>query len=73
VIGAHAEVGPDTHLVDTTVGEGARVSSSVCRRSAIGANARIGPFAVLDEGTDVPVGAVVGRSSALGDLEGGKQ
>ena len=73
VIGAHAEVGPDAHLVDTTVGEGARVASSVCRRSAIGANARVGPFAVLDEGTDVPEGSVVGPSSATGDLEGGKR
>jgi len=73
VIGAHAEVGPDAHLVDTTVGEGARVASSVCRRSAIGANARVGPFAVLDEGTDVPEGAVVGPSSAPGNLEGGRQ
>jgi bifunctional UDP-N-acetylglucosamine pyrophosphorylase/glucosamine-1-phosphate N-acetyltransferase len=70
VIGAHAEVGPDSHLVDTIVGEGARVASSVCRRSAIGANARIGPFAVLDEGTEVPEGAVVGPSTTPGGLEG---
>ena len=40
----HAEIGPDAHLVDTMVGEGAVVSSSVCRRSVIGANARVGPF-----------------------------
>ncbi len=33
VIGAHAEIGPDAHLVDTVVGEGAAVASSVCRRS----------------------------------------
>jgi bifunctional UDP-N-acetylglucosamine pyrophosphorylase/glucosamine-1-phosphate N-acetyltransferase len=60
VIGSHAEIGPDAHLVDTMVGEGARVASSVCRRSSIGADARVGPFAVLDEGTEVPAGAVVG-------------
>ena len=60
VIGAHAELGPDVHLVDTVVGEGATVASSVGRRSVIGANARIGPFAVLEEGTEVPPGAVVG-------------
>ena len=36
------------------------MASSVGRRSVIGANARIGPFAVLEEGTEVPPGAVVG-------------
>jgi bifunctional UDP-N-acetylglucosamine pyrophosphorylase/glucosamine-1-phosphate N-acetyltransferase len=61
VIGTHAELGPDVHLVDTVVGEGARVASSVCRRSVIGADARVGPFAVLDEGSDVPPGGIVGR------------
>ncbi|MGA2835476.1 MAG: NTP transferase domain-containing protein [Acidimicrobiales bacterium] len=64
VIGEHAEVGPDTRLVDTTVGEGAIVTSSVCRRSSIGADARIGPFAVLEEGTEVPPGGVVGPAAA---------
>ena len=32
-VGEHAEIGPDTRLVDTVVGEGAVVASSVCRRS----------------------------------------
>ena len=32
---------------------------SVCRRSVIGADARIGPFVVLEEGTEVPPGAAV--------------
>jgi len=60
VVGEHAEIGPDTRLVDTTVGEGAVVASSVCRRSVIGPDARVGPFAVLAEGTEVPAGGVVG-------------
>jgi bifunctional UDP-N-acetylglucosamine pyrophosphorylase / glucosamine-1-phosphate N-acetyltransferase len=64
VVGEHAEIGPDTRLVDTTVGEGAVVSSSVCRRSSIGADARVGPFAVLAEGTDVADGGVVGPAAA---------
>jgi bifunctional UDP-N-acetylglucosamine pyrophosphorylase / glucosamine-1-phosphate N-acetyltransferase len=59
-IGAHAEVGPQAHLIDTVVGEGAVVNSSVCRRSVIGAQARIGPYAVLQEGTEIPAGGVVG-------------
>jgi len=60
VVGEHAELGPDTRLVDTTVGDGAVVASSVCRRSVIGADARVGPFAVLAEGSEVPSGGVVG-------------
>jgi bifunctional UDP-N-acetylglucosamine pyrophosphorylase/glucosamine-1-phosphate N-acetyltransferase len=69
-IGSHAEIGPEAHLVDTVVGQGARVASSVCRRSIIGAEARIGPFAVLDEGTEVPAGATVGRTPAPGQERG---
>jgi bifunctional UDP-N-acetylglucosamine pyrophosphorylase/glucosamine-1-phosphate N-acetyltransferase len=63
VVGEHAELGPDTRLVDSTVGEGAVVTSSVCRRSSIGPDARIGPFAVLEEGTEVPAGGVVGPTA----------
>ncbi len=74
VIGTHAEIGPDAHLVDTVVGEGATVASSVARRAVIGADARIGPFAVLAEGTEVPAGAVVDRFSSKptdpGPIEG---
>ena len=79
VIGSHAEIGPEVHLVDTRVGEGAVVASSVCRRSVIGPDARVGPFAVLDEGSEVPAGAVVGREGPVtgsggppvGDPDGG--
>ncbi len=59
-VGEHAEIGPDTRLVDTEVGERAVVTSSVGRRAVIGPDARVGPFAVLDEGTEVPAGSVVG-------------
>lgn len=69
VIGEHAEIGPDSRIVDTTVGEGAVVASSVCRRSVIGADARVGPFAVLEEGTEVAPGAVVDRWAGKGDVE----
>jgi bifunctional UDP-N-acetylglucosamine pyrophosphorylase / glucosamine-1-phosphate N-acetyltransferase len=63
-VGEHAEIGPDTRLVDTTVGEGAMIASSVCRRSVVGADARIGPFAVLSEGTEVPAGGAVGPAAS---------
>jgi bifunctional UDP-N-acetylglucosamine pyrophosphorylase/glucosamine-1-phosphate N-acetyltransferase len=65
-IGSHAEIGPEAHLVDTVVGEGAIVASSVCRRSVIGPDARVGPYAVLDEGSEVPAGAVVDRTDGAG-------
>jgi bifunctional UDP-N-acetylglucosamine pyrophosphorylase/glucosamine-1-phosphate N-acetyltransferase len=67
VIGSHAEIGPNTRLVDTVVGEGAVVDSSVCRRASIGADARVGPFAFLQEGTEVPSGAVVGPAEQEAD------
>lgn len=59
-IAEHAEIGPNSHLIDTTVGEGAMVMDSVSRRSVIGPDARVGPFAVLAEGSDVAAGSVVG-------------
>jgi bifunctional UDP-N-acetylglucosamine pyrophosphorylase / glucosamine-1-phosphate N-acetyltransferase len=66
VVGSHAEIGPDARLIDTVVGEGAVVASSLCRRSSIGAEARVGPFAVLDEGSEVPPGGVVGPAGRAG-------
>jgi bifunctional UDP-N-acetylglucosamine pyrophosphorylase/glucosamine-1-phosphate N-acetyltransferase len=78
VIGSHAEIGPHSHLVDTVVGDGATVATSVCRRSSIGADARVGPFAVLEEGSEVPPGGSVGpgpspdgASPTSPDAEGG--
>ncbi len=71
VVGEHAEIGPDARLVDSTVGEGAVVAQSVCRRSTIGADARVGPFAVLSEGSEVPAGASVGPAAVPPDPPGG--
>jgi bifunctional UDP-N-acetylglucosamine pyrophosphorylase/glucosamine-1-phosphate N-acetyltransferase len=64
VVGEHAELGPDTRLVDCTIGEGAVVASSVCRRSVIGPDARVGPFAVLEEGSEVLPGGRVGPAAS---------
>ena len=59
-IGAGAEIGPDTRLIDCTVGDGAVVENSICRQAVIGADARVGPFAVLSPGAQVPPGTVTG-------------
>ncbi|MGH9164255.1 MAG: bifunctional UDP-N-acetylglucosamine diphosphorylase/glucosamine-1-phosphate N-acetyltransferase GlmU, partial [Acidimicrobiales bacterium] len=59
-IGAGAQIGPDTRLIDCSVGEGAVVEQTVGRHAEIGAEARVGPFASLPPGAQVPPGAVTG-------------
>ena len=60
VIGDHAEIGPNTRLIDCTVGDGAVVENSVCRNAEIGANANVGPYASLEPGTRVNAGVTTG-------------
>lgn len=60
VIGEHAEIGPNTRLVDCVVGEGAVIENSVCRQAEIGDNATVGPYASLDPGARVAAGVVTG-------------
>jgi bifunctional UDP-N-acetylglucosamine pyrophosphorylase/glucosamine-1-phosphate N-acetyltransferase len=54
VVGAGAELGPDTRLVDCVVGAGAVVEMASGRDAEIGARAVVGPFAVLEPGASVP-------------------
>jgi bifunctional UDP-N-acetylglucosamine pyrophosphorylase/glucosamine-1-phosphate N-acetyltransferase len=54
VVGAGAELGPDTRLVDCIVGAGATVEHTVGRDAEIGDQARVGPFAVLEPGSHIP-------------------
>jgi bifunctional UDP-N-acetylglucosamine pyrophosphorylase/glucosamine-1-phosphate N-acetyltransferase len=69
VVAAGAEVGPDTRLIDCVVGEGAVVEQTVGRLAEIGAQARVGPFAVLAPGARVAAGAVTGPFFNAGDEE----
>jgi bifunctional UDP-N-acetylglucosamine pyrophosphorylase/glucosamine-1-phosphate N-acetyltransferase len=69
-VGAGAEIGPDTRLIDCTVGDGAVVENSVCRQADIGADAKVGPFAVLAPGAVVPPGTVTGPFYSAGDEAG---
>jgi bifunctional UDP-N-acetylglucosamine pyrophosphorylase / glucosamine-1-phosphate N-acetyltransferase len=69
-IGAGAEIGPSTRLVDCAVGEGATVENTVARDSTIGAGAHVGPYAVLTPGAHVADGAVTGPFFTAGDDEG---
>ena len=70
VVGAGAEIGPDTRLIDCMVGDGAVVEQTVARQAQIGAGARVGPFASLAPGAQVAPGAVTGPFFAGGDEDG---
>jgi bifunctional UDP-N-acetylglucosamine pyrophosphorylase/glucosamine-1-phosphate N-acetyltransferase len=60
VIGAGAEIGPNTRLVDCVVGAGAVVEQSNGRDAEIGEEAKVGPFAALAPGAAIPAGTVTG-------------
>jgi bifunctional UDP-N-acetylglucosamine pyrophosphorylase/glucosamine-1-phosphate N-acetyltransferase len=59
-IGAGAEVGPDSTLTDTVVGDGAKVVRAHCDGAEIGAGASVGPYAYLRPG------AVLGPKAKVG-------
>jgi len=48
-----AEIGPDTRLVDCSVGPEAVVANSVAADATVGEGAVVGPYAVLDPGAEV--------------------
>ena len=60
VVGAGAEIGPNTRLVDCVVGAGAVVEQSNGRDAEVGEGAVVGPFAALAPGAAVPDGTVTG-------------
>jgi len=78
-IGSDCVIGPSADLLDTVVGEGARVEHSVGRGAEVGPGASVGPYAFLRPGTvlgpDAKVGAYcevkntrVGRGSKVPHL-----
>jgi bifunctional UDP-N-acetylglucosamine pyrophosphorylase / glucosamine-1-phosphate N-acetyltransferase len=78
-IGSDCVIGPSADLLDTVVGEGARVEHSVGRGAQVGEGASVGPYAFLRPGTvlgpHVKVGAYcevkntrVGRGSKVPHL-----
>jgi bifunctional UDP-N-acetylglucosamine pyrophosphorylase/glucosamine-1-phosphate N-acetyltransferase len=60
VIGEAAQIGPDTRLVDCTVGAGAVIEHTVARYANIGAGATVGPYAVLEPGAHIDPGTRTG-------------
>ncbi|HEU4847512.1 MAG TPA: bifunctional UDP-N-acetylglucosamine diphosphorylase/glucosamine-1-phosphate N-acetyltransferase GlmU [Rubrobacteraceae bacterium] len=78
-IGSDCVIGPSADLLDTRVGDGARVEHSVGRGAEVGEGAAVGPYAFLRPGTvlgpDAKVGAYcevkntrVGRGSKVPHL-----
>jgi bifunctional UDP-N-acetylglucosamine pyrophosphorylase/glucosamine-1-phosphate N-acetyltransferase len=59
-VGEGAQIGPDTHLVDCAIGQGARVRHSVGRDAEVGSFAEVGPFAVLEPGASVAPASTIG-------------
>ena len=60
VIGPGATIGPHCRLTDTSVGQDASVSFTVCVQAEIGPGATVGPYAYLRPGTRIGAGAHIG-------------
>jgi bifunctional UDP-N-acetylglucosamine pyrophosphorylase / glucosamine-1-phosphate N-acetyltransferase len=70
IIGAAAEIGPDTRLVDCIVGERAVVANTVAIDAEIGDDAVVGPFAHLPPGASVAAGVRTGPFYTAGSGPG---
>jgi bifunctional UDP-N-acetylglucosamine pyrophosphorylase/glucosamine-1-phosphate N-acetyltransferase len=64
-IGEGSVIGPGTHIVDSTIGRGARVWASVVESSTVEDEATVGPFSHLRPGSVVGRGAEVGNYAEL--------
>ena len=59
-VGAGSVIGPDTRLIDTTVGQGATVTCTVAREAEIGDGVTVGPYTHLRPGTRLGEAAKAG-------------
>jgi len=59
-IGEGVDIGPGCRLVDCIVGERSKIEHTVARTSEIGADCTVGPYAVLEPGSQVPPGTRTG-------------
>jgi bifunctional UDP-N-acetylglucosamine pyrophosphorylase/glucosamine-1-phosphate N-acetyltransferase len=69
-IGEGVEIGPGCRLVDCQVGEHTTLEHTVARRSEIGADCAVGPYAVLEPGSQVPSGTRTGPFYTAGTASG---
>lgn len=71
-VGEDAEIGPDTTLRDTEVGDGASVLRSHAVLAVVGAGATVGPFSYLRAGTSLGAKGKIGgfvetKNARIGD------
>ncbi|MGQ0432363.1 MAG: bifunctional UDP-N-acetylglucosamine diphosphorylase/glucosamine-1-phosphate N-acetyltransferase GlmU [Microthrixaceae bacterium] len=59
-IGAGTEIGPGCRLVDCTVGERSTLEHTIARRSDVGDDCHVGPYAGLEPGTHLRSGTRTG-------------
>lgn len=59
-VGEGSEIGPDTRLVDTTIGPGCRVEKTMAEGAVVGPDSHVGPFAVLRDGSELAAATVTG-------------
>ena len=72
IIETGAEIGPRTTLIDSEVGQNAKVFESFVRGAVIGYNAQVGPYTFLREGSELATGVRVGayvevKNSSIGE------
>jgi len=72
IIESGAIIGPNSHLINTTVKQNARIRQSVAEDAVIGEESEVGPFAYLRPGTVIGKKCRVGnfveiKNSILGD------
>jgi len=72
VVGAGSVIGPDSHLVDTIVGERCSIRQTVASEAEIGDDVSVGPFAHLRPGSRLGNGVRIGnfvetKNSELGE------
>lgn len=65
-IGDGCELGPDVRLDRCQIGRGARIEKATATLATIGDDCQVGPFAVLQPGSDLPSGTATGPFYAGG-------
>ena len=60
-IGCHATIGPHTQIVDSTIGDGCRVTFSVVEEARMDTHSEVGPFGHLRKGAHLGEGVHMGN------------
>ena len=64
-IGARCEIGPNSIVHNSRVGEGCAVTASVARDSVLDEGVEVGPFSYIHDGSHIERGARVGTSAQV--------